>query len=90
VWLSGLAGLGLQRWDEVPGQEFLDAADGMVGDLRQHGAEVELRIETVELGRADEAVERGGAIATGVGAGEQIVFPSKSDSTDILPISVKN
>ena len=32
----------------------------------------------------------GGAIATGVGAGEQIVFPSKSDSTDILPISVKN
>ena len=38
--LSGLGGLGLYRQGEVPGQQFLDTADGMVGDLGEHGAEM--------------------------------------------------
>jgi len=52
VCLSGLGGLGLYRQGEVPGQQFLDTADGMVGDLGEHGAEIELRIEAVQLCRS--------------------------------------
>jgi hypothetical protein len=52
----------------------------MVCDLCQHSAEVELRIKAIELGRADEAVEGGGAVAAGVRTCEQIVLPSQSDS----------
>ena len=58
-----------------PGQQFIDAADGMFGDLGEHGAEVEFRVEPVELGRADGRVDVGGALATAVGAGKQEVLP---------------
>jgi hypothetical protein len=47
VCLSGLGRVGLKRGSEVPGQEFLYAADGMVGDLGQRGAEIELWVEAV-------------------------------------------
>jgi len=49
VCLSGLGGGGLKRGGEVPGEQFLDTTDGMVGDLGQHCAEVELRIEAVQF-----------------------------------------
>jgi hypothetical protein len=49
----------LERWGEVPRQEFLDAADGMVRDLGQHGAEIEFRIEAIQFCRSDEAVNGG-------------------------------
>ncbi len=35
---------------EVPWQEISDPADGVVGDAFEHLMEIELRIETVELG----------------------------------------
>jgi hypothetical protein len=38
------------RCGEVPGQQFVDAADWMIGDPIQHLAHVEFRIEPVELG----------------------------------------
>ena len=64
---------------EVPGQEFLDAVDRMVGDAGQHVAEIRFGIETVEFGGADQAVDRGGAFAAGIGAGEQVVLAAQSD-----------
>ena len=64
---------------EVPGQELLDTVDRMVSDAGQHAAQVELWIETVEFGGADQAVDRGGALATGIGASEQVIFPAQSD-----------
>jgi hypothetical protein len=45
-----LGGLGPDLGSDVPGQEFLDAADGMVCDLGQDGAVVELRIKAIKLG----------------------------------------
>ena len=50
------------------GQEFLDAVDGMIGDAGQHVAQVSLGVEAVEFGGADQAVDRGGALAAGVRA----------------------
>lgn len=47
--LSGLGGVGLEGGGKLPGQEFVDAADRVVGDLRQDRAEIELRIESVQL-----------------------------------------
>ena len=41
--------------------------------------QVGFRIQAVELGRADQAVDRRGALAAAVGAGEEIVFSSQSD-----------
>ena len=61
--LSGLGRVGLQRGREVPGQELLYAADWVVGNLGQHGAEVEFRVEAVQFCRSDEAIDGGGPLA---------------------------
>ena len=47
----------------------------MAGDRGQTRAQIESRIEAVELGCSDERVERGSALATGVGPHEQVVLP---------------
>jgi hypothetical protein len=41
--------VGLERCSHIPGQQILDLADGMIGDLRQHGAQIEFRIESLSL-----------------------------------------
>ena len=77
--LSG-AGGGLGEFlPEVPGQEFLDAVDGMIGDGGQRVAQLELWVESAEFGAADQAVDRCGALATGIGAGEQVILAAQSD-----------
>ena len=47
--LSGLGEVGLEGRDEIPGEQFVDAVDGVVSDLRQDRAEIEFRIESVQL-----------------------------------------
>ena len=66
---------------DIPGQQFADAVDRVVGDAAEHVAQVGFGIEPVELGRADQAVDRGGALAAGVGAGKEVVLPSQRDGT---------
>lgn len=44
----------------------MDAVDWVIGDAVQHGAEIGLRVEVVELGGSDEGVHRSRAIASGV------------------------
>ena len=34
----------------VPGEQFFDAVDGVVGDLGEDVLEIDLRVEAVELG----------------------------------------
>ncbi len=48
--LSGLGRVGLEQGGQIPGQKLLDLADGMISNAGKHGAEIELRIESVELG----------------------------------------
>ena len=55
----------------------------MIGDAPEDVAQVGLRIKAVELGRTDQAVDRGGAFAAAVGAGEEIVFASQGDSAQL-------
>jgi hypothetical protein len=46
---------------------------------REHLAQVRFGIDAVEFGCADEAVDRGGAFATGIGAREQVVLATQGD-----------
>ena len=63
---------------EIPGEEFLDAVDGVIGDLFEHAAEIELRIQPVELGGSQQRVDGGGAVPAGIGSTEQEVLPAQS------------
>jgi hypothetical protein len=64
---------------QIPGQQFLDPIGGMVGDPGEHVTQVGFRIQAVQLGRPDEAVERGSSFTAGIGAGEEVVLPPQGD-----------
>jgi hypothetical protein len=52
----------------------------VIGDAGQHVGEVVLRVAAVELGGLDQGVDRRGAVAAGVGTGEQIVLAADRDT----------
>ena len=65
VWqVSGGLACRLERGGQVPRQQVVDSIDGMIGNSTEHGAQVELRIESVELGRADQRIDGGGPFAS--------------------------
>ena len=70
--------VGLSVAGQVPGQQFGDAIDGVIGDAREHGPEIVFRVDAVELGRTDEGVE-GGSLSAGIGANEEVVLPAHSN-----------
>jgi hypothetical protein len=47
-----MAGLSVRSEGDVPGQEFFDTADRMVGELAQDCTEIKFRVEPVELSRS--------------------------------------
>ncbi len=51
---------------DVPGQEFGDAVDRVVGDAFEDVVEIELRVVAVEFGRAEQGIDGGCAFASGV------------------------
>jgi hypothetical protein len=61
----------------VPGSEFVDTVDGLVGEGREHVAQVGFGIDAVEFGGADQAVDRGGTFAASVRAREQVVLATQ-------------
>ena len=68
-----------QLSNDVPRQELLDTIDRMFGDASEHVAQIRFRIQPVQFGRANKGINSGGTLASGVGAGEQIVFPSQDN-----------
>jgi hypothetical protein len=59
----------------------------VIGDAAEHLAQVGFGIEAVELDAFNKGVDRGGALAAGIGAGEQIILPAEGNLADIMPIS---
>lgn len=51
---------------DVPRCEFIDAVNRMVGDAREHVAQIRLGIDAVEFCGANEAVAGGGTFVAGV------------------------
>jgi hypothetical protein len=80
----GFGSTGLIR-SEVPGQQFGDAADWVFGDLGQGRVQTELRIESVEFGRADQRIDRGGALPSRIGAGKQVILAAQGESRKSPP-----
>ena len=52
----------------------------MIGDVGQHMAQPGLGVNTAQLGGADQRVDGSSALATAVGAGEQVVASTDSDT----------
>src|SRR5215210_3500390 len=72
--------LGMRR--PVPRQQFADAIDRMISDAGENVAQPHLGIKAVELGRLDEGVDGRGALAAGIGAGEQVVLAAEGERPD--------
>ena len=53
----------------------------MIGEAGEHVAEVALRIEAVEFGGADQAIEHGGAFAALIRTGKKVILASQGDGT---------
>lgn len=73
----------------MPGQQIADPIDRVIRYVRQHIAQISLRIDAIEFGTADERVHRGGALAAAVGAQEHKILAPQGQSPSILPISGK-
>jgi len=67
--------------DDIPGQQLLNAANGMVGEAGEYVAQVALWIEAIQFRGTDQAVEDGGALSARLGAGKKVVLASQSDGT---------
>jgi hypothetical protein len=63
----------------IPGQELVNALGGMIGQAREDVGEPGLRIDVVELGGGNQAVDGGRPSATLVGTGERSILSSHSD-----------
>ena len=55
-----------RRTRQVPGQEFVESVDRMIGDALQDVAQVELRIEPVKLSRPKQGVDGRSTFSTRV------------------------
>ena len=55
----------------VPGQQFMEARGSVIVDPMQHVGEPSLRVDVVELGGDDQAIEMSGALSAKIGSGEQ-------------------
>src|SRR5262245_32107598 len=69
--------IGLLTCSDGPWQQFFDAIDRVIGDVLDDVAQVGFRIHTVELGRSDQAVDRGSTSTAGIGTTEQVVLSSE-------------
>lgn len=76
---KSLSGSGSVFEGEVPGKQFVDPVDRMVGDAGQDLSEIAFGVESVEFRRADERVDGGSPFAAGVRASKQVVLSSKRD-----------
>ena len=66
----------------VPRQELVDPIDRVIGDASENVAQLRLGIKAVELGGFDQGVDGGGALAAGVGAGEEIILAAEGERPD--------
>ncbi len=74
-WIEG-------RRAHSPGDELGDPIDRVsLGDLGQDVADVGLWVQATEFCRVDEGVYVCGALASGIGTGEEVVFPTQNRHT---------
>jgi hypothetical protein len=57
----------------IPRKQFINSFDRIVSDMRQHMAQVCLRIDAIELDTDDQRLHGGSPLAAAVGAEEILV-----------------
>ena len=62
-------------------QQFFQAIGGVIGDLRQHVAQIGKRFYLVCFATGHQTVVHGGGLAAPVTADEQIILPADSTGT---------
>ena len=62
---------------DVPGQQFGDTVDRMVGDAAEDIAQVVFGVEAIEFRGLDQRVHRGGPFATGIRSGKNPILSAK-------------
>jgi len=65
---------------DIPRQQFVEPIDGVIRDALEHVVQVGEGLDVVELGGADEGVERRGALSAGIGSGEEIILSAQGDT----------
>jgi len=68
----------------APWQEVVNAVDRVIGDMRQRMAQPGFGVDPVQLGRADQRVDGGGALAPAVGAGEQVIASADGNAAPVV------
>jgi hypothetical protein len=71
--------MGWQCGGQVPGQEFMDAVDRMIGDALKDVAQVEFRVAPVELRCTEQAVDGRSTLSTSIRSSEEVVFATQSN-----------
>ena len=69
LWRSELECVG-----DVPWQQFFHTADRVIGNQGDDMPQIGFGIEAIELGRADQAIQAGSALPSGIRTGEEVVF----------------
>jgi len=73
----------------MPGEEFREPLDRMIGDAGEDVVQIGLGVEAIEFRGLDQRVHRRGALAATVRAGEDPIFSAQSNHAVIVPISGK-
>src|SRR3979409_846481 len=73
----------------VPGQEFVEPVDRVLGDTGQDVGQPGLRIDVVHFGRDDDAVHGSSALSAAIGPRKQPGLAAEGNRRVILPISGK-
>ena len=75
-------------WGEIPGQESGHAIDGMLGDASDDLTQIGFGGEAVELGRADQTVDRRRPFAARVRTGRQIIFSAEATARNARSVAL--
>ncbi|MNN59161.1 hypothetical protein D3C81_1742580 [compost metagenome] len=51
----------------------------MLGNVLKHVGQIGLRVQVVEFGRTDQAVNRSRSFSAGIGTGKQVIFATQCD-----------
>ena len=67
---------------DVPGKEFLDTVDRVIGDPFENVLQIALRVDAIQFTTLDKTVNDRDALAAAVGAEEEIITPPDAYTAD--------
>lgn len=72
--------MALSRCHPVPRDEFVDAADRVLGDPREDVSQPSERVDAAQFAGFNQAIDGGGAGTSGIGTGKQPILSAQADA----------